>query len=116
MIVETPLAPRDLLAASLELEARFGRTRSAPNAARTLDIDLIAYGRQVIDEPGLMVPHPMAHERLFVMGPLAEIAPDWAHPTLGATAAELASEAVVGADAQPVAARRRVATGQSGET
>ena len=59
------------------------------NAPRTLDIDLIAYGRQAIDEPGLAIPHPRAHQRLFVMGPLAEIAPGWVHPTLGETAAAL---------------------------
>ncbi len=85
----------------LALEAAFGRRRSAPNAPRTLDLDLIAYGRQVLDEPGLVVPHPRAHKRLFVMGPLAEIAQGWIHPVLGATAAELAAGAVVGRDAKP---------------
>jgi 2-amino-4-hydroxy-6-hydroxymethyldihydropteridine diphosphokinase len=69
----------------------------------------------VIDEPGLVVPHPRAHERLFVMGPLAEIAPNWAHPVLGKTAAELARVAAVGRDAAPQSARNDVAAGQSGE-
>ncbi|HEX3918481.1 MAG TPA: 2-amino-4-hydroxy-6-hydroxymethyldihydropteridine diphosphokinase, partial [Caulobacteraceae bacterium] len=64
---------------------------------------LIAYGRQVIDAPGLIVPHPRAAERLFVMGPLAEIAPGWVHPVLGETAAALARMAIVGTDAQPAA-------------
>jgi 2-amino-4-hydroxy-6-hydroxymethyldihydropteridine diphosphokinase len=100
-IVETELSPRALLERLLAIEASFGRRRTQPNAARTLDLDLIAYGRQVIAEPGLAVPHPRAHERLFVMGPLAEIAPDWTHPVLGETAATLAAKATVGMDAGP---------------
>ena len=115
-IVETGLSPAALMPAIHALEAEFGRKRSALNAPRTLDIDLVAYGREVIDAPGLTVPHPRAAERRFVMGPLAEIAPDWVHPTLGATAAELAAAAKVGADAQPLATRRKVTSGQSGET
>jgi 2-amino-4-hydroxy-6-hydroxymethyldihydropteridine diphosphokinase len=102
-IVETALSPTALMAAIHALEAEFGRKRGAPNAPRTLDIDLIAYARQVIDAPGLAVPHPRAAERLFVMGPLAQIAPEWVHPTLGQTAAELAASATVGLDAAPVA-------------
>jgi 2-amino-4-hydroxy-6-hydroxymethyldihydropteridine diphosphokinase len=101
-IVETTLSPHEVVAAIHALEAQFGRTRGLANAARTLDIDLIAYGRQVIDTPGLTVPHPRAAERRFVMGPLAEIAPDWVHPALGQTAAELARSAMVGADAAAI--------------
>ena len=100
-IVETTLSPSDVLAAIHALEAGFGRKRGLINSPRTLDIDLVAYGREVIDEPGLTVPHPRAAERKFVMGPLAEIAPDWTHPMLGKAAAELAAAATVGADAAP---------------
>lgn len=99
-LVEADGGPREALSALLAVEGAFQRRRDARNAPRTLDLDLIAFGRQVLDEPGLIVPHPRAHERRFVMGPLAEIAPGWRHPTLGRTAADLAAAATVGADAR----------------
>jgi 2-amino-4-hydroxy-6-hydroxymethyldihydropteridine diphosphokinase len=102
-LVETGLDPGETLAALLRIERQFGRERSVPNAPRTLDLDLIAHGGQVLHTPDLTVPHPRAHERRFVMGPLAEIAPEWRHPVLGETAAALAARATVGADAEPVA-------------
>ncbi|CAN7181133.1 2-amino-4-hydroxy-6-hydroxymethyldihydropteridine diphosphokinase [Caulobacter sp. LjRoot300] len=98
-LVETALVAVDLLAALHRIEARFGRVRAEANAPRTLDLDLIAHGRTVT-EAGLIVPHPRAHERLFVMGPLAEIAPDWRHPVNDRTAADLAATATVGRDAR----------------
>ena len=98
-LVETSLGPRVLLARLLALETGFGRVRAVANAARTLDLDLIADGRRVMAEPGLTLPHPRAHERRFVMGPLAEMAPAWRHPSLDRTAADLARSATVGADA-----------------
>ncbi len=100
-LVEASGAPEAVLSALLALEGQFGRRRGEPNAARVLDLDLIAYGRRVTDAPGLILPHPRAHERLFVMGPLAEVAPKWRHPVLGRTAAELAARAAVGRDARP---------------
>lgn len=101
-IVEAKAGPQAVLEALFAIETSFGRQRTLRNAARTLDLDLIAYGRQVIAAPGLVLPHPRAHERRFVMGPLAEIAPGWRHPVLGSTAAELAASATVGRDAAPV--------------
>ncbi len=100
-LVEASAGPEAVLAALLGLEAAMGRERAGRNAPRTLDLDLIAHGREVRDSPGLVLPHPRAHERRFVMGPLAEIAPAWVHPILGRTAAELAADATVGADATP---------------
>jgi len=101
-LVEAREGPEATLLALLRLEAAFGRRRSERNAPRTLDLDLIAYGRLIADRPGIRLPHPRAHERLFVMGPLAEIAPAWRHPLDGRTAAELAAAATVGVDARPV--------------
>ena len=101
VFVETDRSPREVVSTLLDIETAFGRTRTMANAPRTLDLDLIAYGRQVLDQPGLVVPHPRAAERRFVMGPLAEIAPDWIHPVTGATAAELAADARIGTEATP---------------
>jgi 2-amino-4-hydroxy-6-hydroxymethyldihydropteridine diphosphokinase len=101
-LAETDLDPEATLAALLRVEAAFGRRRGEPNAPRTLDLDLIAHGRAIVDRPGLVLPHPRAHERLFVMGPLAEVAPGWRHPTIGRTARELGREASVGRDAGPL--------------
>ena len=101
-IVETGLTADELIQSLLALEQSFGRVRYTENAPRTLDLDLIAHGRQVSATPTLVLPHPRAHLRRFVMGPLAEIAPDWRHPALGLTAAELAIAAEQGRDAAPV--------------
>ncbi|PHY20481.1 2-amino-4-hydroxy-6-hydroxymethyldihydropteridine diphosphokinase [Caulobacter sp. BP25] len=99
-LVRTALSPAEVLAALHRIEARFGRARGETNAARTLDLDLVAHGRNVLDG-AIVVPHPRAHERLFVMGPLAEVAPAWTHPLSGELASSLAAMAVVGRDARP---------------
>ena len=88
--VETALAPQALLAVLHEVEAEYGRVRSRRNESRTLDLDLLAYDDQVIEEPGgLVLPHPRLQERAFVLLPLAEIAPEWRHPVSGETAAAM---------------------------
>lgn len=98
-IVTTDLSPTDTLAALHRIEERFGRTRGEANAPRTLDLDLIAHGRTVLDGD-LVVPHPRAHDRLFVMGPLAELASAWVHPVSSEPAFRLAANASVGRDAR----------------
>lgn len=100
-VVETGLGVAETLAALHAIEEVFGRVRHETNAARTLDLDLIAHGRAVVGEGGVRVPHPRAHERRFVMGPLAQISPGWRHPVSNETAAELSAIATVGADAAP---------------
>jgi len=79
----TPLPPTALLEALQRIEAERGRIRPYANAPRTLDLDLILYGNQVISEPDLQVPHPRFRERRFVLEPLAEIAPDLIDPVTG---------------------------------
>jgi 2-amino-4-hydroxy-6-hydroxymethyldihydropteridine diphosphokinase len=101
VFVETDRSPREVMSELLALEAAFGRRRTTANAPRTLDLDLIAYGRQVIEAPDLVVPHPRAADRLFVVGPLAEIAPAWTHPITGRTASDLAVHASIGIEAAP---------------
>lgn len=86
---ETHLSARELLDHLLHIERDFGRTRPAPGAPRTLDLDLVLLGGQVIDEPGLTVPHPRFRHRFFVLGPLAEIAPDLVDPVTGSRVADL---------------------------
>ncbi|MFA9441886.1 2-amino-4-hydroxy-6-hydroxymethyldihydropteridine diphosphokinase [Uliginosibacterium sp. sgz301328] len=76
VLLDTALGPTLLLETLLAVEKRFGRVRTTPNAARTLDLDLLMYDQRVIDHPGLVVPHPRMHERAFVLRPLAEISPD----------------------------------------
>ena len=82
-LVETEMAPRALLDALLGIERAHGRIREIPNGPRTLDLDIVLYGDRVIDEPGLRVPHPRAHERAFVLEPLVEAWPDAVIPGHG---------------------------------
>ena len=89
VVGSTHASARDLLHALLEIEAERGRERPHPGAARTLDLDLVLYGNRVVDEPGLIVPHPRFRERRFVLEPLAEIAPELVDPVTGSTVGEL---------------------------
>jgi 2-amino-4-hydroxy-6-hydroxymethyldihydropteridine diphosphokinase len=86
---ETALTARELLNALLAVEAERGRERPFPGAARTLDLDLILFGDRIIDEPGLIVPHPRFRERRFVLEPLAQIAPDLVDPVTGRSVTQL---------------------------
>ena len=86
------LSPRELLNRLLKIEHERGRERPYPRSPRTLDLDLILYGRKVVDEPGLSIPHPRFRERDFVLAPLAEIAPTMRDPVTGKTVGDLYAE------------------------
>lgn len=104
VFVETVMPPTQVMASLLELERRYDRQRNLANAPRTLDLDLIAYGRATLNLETLTVPHPRAANRYFVMAPLAELAPAWIHPASGLTASTLAATAHIGRDAHVVGA------------
>lgn len=87
--IETELAPETLLAVLLEIEKKLGRIRTVPNGPRTIDLDILFYGEQVIHLPGLQVPHPRLHMREFVLKPLMDLCPSKMHPQLHQTVREL---------------------------
>jgi 2-amino-4-hydroxy-6-hydroxymethyldihydropteridine diphosphokinase len=100
--VETALKPLALLGALQEVEQVFERRRSVPNAARTLDLDVIAYDNRLENTPELILPHPRMQDRAFVLLPLAEIAPGWRHPVLGKTVEALISALPAEQKAEPI--------------
>jgi 2-amino-4-hydroxy-6-hydroxymethyldihydropteridine diphosphokinase len=89
VVGQAAVTPRHLLDELLAIEKAAGRTRPSPLAARTLDLDLILFGNERIREPGLVVPHPRFRERLFVLEPLAALAPDLVDPETGETISAL---------------------------
>ena len=88
--IETHLAPRELLERLLAVEERLGRVRRERWGPRTIDLDLLLYGDDVVHEPGLTVPHPRLHERRFALEPLSDLAPSLEIPGKGPISALLA--------------------------
>ena len=88
--LETPLAPHDLLERLLVVESSLGRVREDRWGPRTIDLDLLLYEKETIDEPGLQVPHPRLHERRFALEPLADLDPGLEIPAKGSVSALLA--------------------------
>ncbi|HET8523987.1 MAG TPA: 2-amino-4-hydroxy-6-hydroxymethyldihydropteridine diphosphokinase [Thermomicrobiales bacterium] len=103
--LETDLPPLPLLDALNRIEAEMGRVRTFQNAPRTLDLDLLLYGDQIINSPRLTIPHPRMHERAFVLAPLSEIAGDAVHPVLNLTVTDLRQELM---DREPAPGIRRL--------
>jgi 2-amino-4-hydroxy-6-hydroxymethyldihydropteridine diphosphokinase len=88
-VVETTLGSHALMKALLEIEKELGRNRREKWEPRPLDLDLLLYGNEIISSDDLVVPHPLMHERAFVLQPLAEVAPDAVHPALQMSVAGL---------------------------
>ncbi len=91
-MVQTQGTPRQLLEACLRVEASMGRVRDPhqKNGPRVLDLDILFYEHQMIEEAGLVIPHPRLHERAFVLVPMLEIQAQWVHPKLNKTIEQLA--------------------------
>ena len=87
--LETRLSPQGLLRKVLAIEQEMGRIRTRDKGPRSIDIDILLFGGEVVEERGLKIPHPAMYQRRFVLEPLAEIAPDVVHPQLRKTAREL---------------------------
>ena len=90
--METALTPQQLMVALLEIEAKMGRQRAEKYSPRTIDLDILYYNDEIIDQPGLMIPHPRLQLRRFVLEPLYEIAPNLVHPVFGKTTYQLLLE------------------------
>ena len=88
--ISTAITPQDLLVGVKALESRLGRQASQRYGPRAIDIDILLYGREIVDLPDLQIPHPRLHQRAFVLVPLAEIAPHLIHPSLGISIGDLA--------------------------
>ena len=87
--IETARAPVELLTALLNIETSLGRQRTIKWGPRTIDIDILLYNDAIVDKPELKIPHPFMHERRFTLIPLAELAPNYMHPTMHETIAQL---------------------------
>lgn len=87
--VETALEPRKVLGLLKDVEKLMGRQETVRYGSRVIDLDILLYDSLVVKEPGLEIPHPLMHERDFVLVPLAEIAPEAVHPVIGKTIREL---------------------------
>lgn len=88
--MSTAVDPAELLAGVKELETAMGRQAGERYGPRLIDIDILLYGRELVDLPGLQIPHPRLHQRAFVLVPLAELAPELIHPSLGSSIGDLA--------------------------
>jgi 2-amino-4-hydroxy-6-hydroxymethyldihydropteridine diphosphokinase len=90
--LETLMPPPELMKTLLAIEQAMGRRRTQKKGPRTIDIDILLYGNEIVDSPDLTIPHPAMQERRFVLQPLAEIAPEAGHPALQKTVRELLAE------------------------
>ncbi len=87
--IDTDLSPRELLHSLLQIEKSMGRVRKKKWESRIIDLDILLYGNSIIHDPELKIPHPLMHERRFVLVPMESIAPDLIHPVLGTSIKEM---------------------------
>ncbi len=87
--IETTLRPRDLLRSLLAIESQMGRVRRQKWEPRIIDLDILLYGNEVVEEDDLRIPHPLMHQRRFVLMPMVQLDPGLIHPVTGRTMAEL---------------------------
>jgi 2-amino-4-hydroxy-6-hydroxymethyldihydropteridine diphosphokinase len=92
VLLKTDLAPREVLEKILAIEIKLGRTREEKWGSRTIDIDILFYGGEIVEEDRLHIPHPELHKRRFTLEPLNEIAPDWVHPVFNKKISQLKTE------------------------
>ena len=90
--LKTGLQPTVILQKILDIEKLMGRKREVKWGSRIIDIDILFYGQAITNEPGLQIPHPELHKRMFTLIPMSEIAPDFIHPVLGKSIFQLKSE------------------------
>jgi len=98
---ETKLFPEQLLQRTLKIEQNLGRVRRIPKGPRTIDIDILFYGKTIVQSATLEIPHPRLAERRFVLAPLADLAPDFRHPLTGRSVREML-DAAPAADVRPI--------------
>lgn len=100
--IDTDLAPQALLALLQKTENEFGRVRLERNEPRVIDLDILAYHDEILNQaPDLIVPHPRLHQRNFVLLPIQDIAPNWIHPVSKATLSEMIVPLPADQDAKP---------------
>jgi 2-amino-4-hydroxy-6-hydroxymethyldihydropteridine diphosphokinase len=95
---ETDVSPRELLSLIKKIESEMGRLPGKKWGPRVIDIDILLYDMLIMNEDELIIPHPLMHERMFVLAPLSEIAPEKVHPVINRTIRELLKEKVSGPD------------------
>ncbi len=101
-IIYTKLSAEETMKNILDIEEKMGRVRTIKNAARIIDIDILFFNKEIINEPGLTVPHPEIANRRFVLVPLNELSPAFVHPTLHKSIHELLSTCKDGLEVKPV--------------